>query len=309
MRVAMSLWLLLAGCATGSPRGTDSASDSAHVAKLRWLHGDWLATAADGTASREEWRYHEAGVLVGSARTDKDGATVFREHMQIDASHGRVLYRVWPEGQAPAEFPLVSLDGSRAVFENPAHDFPKRIEYVRRGDQLSARIDGEEAGQPRSAEWAWKHASVESRAVKKSVVVAAAPARVWEALTTTAGAQSFFAPAARIEARVGGAYEIYFMSDAPAGSRGSDGCTILALDAPRSLTFSWNFPPSMPTLRSAHTLVTIVLTPADEGRTKVDLEQTGWRNGPDWTKGFEYFDGAWGKVLGNLQKRFQPATR
>lgn len=52
-------------------------------------------------------------------------------------------------------------------------------------------------------------AGATERAIDKEVVVAAPVAAVWNAWTTSAGIQSFFAPEARVELRVDGPFEIY----------------------------------------------------------------------------------------------------
>lgn len=142
-----------------------------------------------------------------------------------------------------------------------------------------------------------------SRAICKSVEVPASAEEVWQAWTTVPGVRGFFAPEARIECREGGAYELYFMPEAPAGSRGSDGCTILELEAPRRLVFSWNFPPMIPTIRDEHTTVAIEIEPGDEG-CRVAMTQSGWGEGDDWDEGFAYFDRAWELVLRRLRHRF-----
>jgi uncharacterized protein YndB with AHSA1/START domain len=74
----------------------------------------------------------------------------------------------------------------------------------------------------------------------------------------------------------------------------------------RSLAFTWNFPPSLPTVRDANTLITVELKPLDgqPGRTDVILTQRGFRTGLEFAKGYAYFDRAWGIVLERLQKRF-----
>ena len=51
----------------------------------------------------------------------------------------------------------------RAVFENPAHDFPTRIVYEREGEILSARIEGEMEGRPVSMGWRFRSAELNSR--------------------------------------------------------------------------------------------------------------------------------------------------
>jgi hypothetical protein len=40
-------------------------------------------------------------------------------------------------------FQFVSLGDDHFVCENPAHEFPKRIEYKLRGNQLQASISGD----------------------------------------------------------------------------------------------------------------------------------------------------------------------
>ena len=41
------------------------------------------------------------------------------------------------------------------VFENPEHDYPQRILYLRDGDELTARIEGTAGGVEKSSEWTW----------------------------------------------------------------------------------------------------------------------------------------------------------
>ena len=143
------------------------------------------------------------------------------------------------------------------------------------------------------------------RELRKEVIVGAPLSEVWRAWTTDAGAVTFFAPAAHIEAREGGAYELFFMLEAPEGSRGSEGCTVLGLEPERRLVVSWNFPPTLPTIRGEHTRVQVDMEPIDDDHTKVSVVQTGWREGDDWDQGFAYFDRAWALVLARLDHRFE----
>jgi uncharacterized protein YndB with AHSA1/START domain len=143
------------------------------------------------------------------------------------------------------------------------------------------------------------------RELRKEIVVAAPVGEVWRAWTTSEGVVAFFAPEARIEPRVGGAYELYFMTDAPAGSRGSEGCTVLAIEPERRLAVSWNFPPSIPAIRDERTRVEIELEPVPGAGTRVRMLQTEWREGEDWDLGYAYFDRAWGLVMARLERRFE----
>jgi uncharacterized protein YndB with AHSA1/START domain len=142
------------------------------------------------------------------------------------------------------------------------------------------------------------------RTLEKEVVVDAPVADVWQAWTTVSGVKTFFAPEARVELEPGGAYEMYFLLDAPAGSRGSEGCTITEFEPEQKLVCTWNFPTTLPSIRNEHTLVTVTMEPAGPGRTRVAVSQTGWKEGPDWDQGFRYFQRAWMLVLARLEHRF-----
>jgi uncharacterized protein YndB with AHSA1/START domain len=143
-------------------------------------------------------------------------------------------------------------------------------------------------------------------AVHKEKLIPAPPAEVWKAWTTVEGAKTFFAPDANLDASPGGAYELFFNVDAPIGTRGSEGCTVVAAEPNKKLSFTWNFPTSIPSLRgqNAHTQVTVTLAPSGAG-TKVTLDQTGFQDGDDWKKGHAYFERAWGVVLARLERRFK----
>ena len=143
------------------------------------------------------------------------------------------------------------------------------------------------------------------RSIDKEIVVAATPEQVWNAWTTREGITGFFAPDAKIEARVGGPFEIYINPLAEPGMRGADGMRFMALQPPRMLSFDWNAPPSLPQAREQRTFVVVRIEPVGEKETRVTLHHTGWGDGGEWDKAYAYFDRAWGNVLGNLKKRFE----
>ena len=144
------------------------------------------------------------------------------------------------------------------------------------------------------------------RTIRLSVDVNAAIDEVWHAWTTNDGAKSFFAPDSHIETRVDGAYDIYFFPHQPVGSRGAEGMRVLAIDAPEFVAFTWNAPPSIPSIRTQRTVVTIYLETLEEGLTRVHLIHMGWGVGPDWDAAFAYFNAAWRDViLPRLVYRFE----
>ena len=152
-------------------------------------------------------------------------------------------------------------------------------------------------------------ATAGERAIQKQAVVQAPVDAVWQAWTTTEGVKSFFAPDARVEARVDGPFEIYFDPDGKPGLKGADDMRFLALQERKMISFTWNAPPHLPEARGQRTYVTVRMKPAAEGGTLVTLHHGGWGEGGQWDQAYAYFDGAWGRVLENLQKRFVEGPR
>ncbi len=145
------------------------------------------------------------------------------------------------------------------------------------------------------------------RTIVKRAVVPASPAQVWALWTTSTGMASWLVPAAHIELRIGGAYELYFLESGPKGAQGSEGCRVLAYLPERMLTVTWNAPPEHVETRPQRTWVVLELEPLAEG-TRVTLTHLGWPasgladpEGP-WSKTYAYFDEAWGWVLDRLGK-------
>lgn len=137
------------------------------------------------------------------------------------------------------------------------------------------------------------------------VEVPASLSEVWAAWTTEAGVKSFFAPQCTLDFRLGGAYEMYFDLDAPAGLRGGEGCLILAIEPFKMFSFTWNAPPEFPAIRDQRTHVVVRFNEIDAKNTRVSLTQDGWGSSKDWQNDRRYFERAWGEVvLPRLVRRF-----
>jgi hypothetical protein len=79
---------------------------------------------------------------VNLKRSMADGRTAIAEDLRIEQRDDAVYYVARPRGQGETAFRRVESGAGRVVFENPDHDFPKRIMYWRDGDRLHARIEG-----------------------------------------------------------------------------------------------------------------------------------------------------------------------
>jgi uncharacterized protein YndB with AHSA1/START domain len=147
-------------------------------------------------------------------------------------------------------------------------------------------------------------ALAEERAIRKEVVVNAPVAAAWSAWATAEGIQSFFAPEAIVEARPGGAFSIHMNPYAKPGMKGADDMKVLGVQENRMISFTWNAPPHLPEARAQRTVVIVRTQPEGDNRTRVTLTHVGWGDGGEWDKAYQYFDGAWGRVLAQLEKRF-----
>ncbi len=127
----------------------------------------------------------------------------------------------------------------------------------------------------------------------------------WDAWTTEDGIKSFFAPACEIDFRIDGKYDILFFPDNKPGLRGAEGMRIMAIEPHKMFSFTWNQTPDLPLLRPQLTLVNLKFEKISANKTKLIFIQTGWGDGLDWDKAYNYFTHAWGDVvLYRLQHRF-----
>lgn len=123
------------------------------LADVEWLAGAWVGTR--GSSSIEErWSPPLGGAMLGTSRTVKNGSMVAFEYLRVVERDGGLVYVAQPGGAAPTEFALTELVGTRAVFANPRHDFPQRIEYeLSDQGRLSASIGHAKGGRPRRFEF------------------------------------------------------------------------------------------------------------------------------------------------------------
>ncbi len=120
---------------------------AAKAEELAWLAGNWRGERRKASIE-ERWSVPAGGALLGTSRTVSGAKMTAFEYLRIVEAGGRLVYVAQPGGKPPTEFTLVELDESRAVFENPFHDFPQRISYERVDDQLTAEISRIDGGGP-----------------------------------------------------------------------------------------------------------------------------------------------------------------
>ncbi len=129
---------------------------------LSWLAGYWL-DCSRGREASETWSDPRAGLMVGHTVTVRNGRSGFEFARITRLQDGVMAYVAQPAGAAPTPFRLIESGPQRAVFANPANDFPHRILYQRAGDVLTARIEGANDDETRSVEWNFNKAELNAR--------------------------------------------------------------------------------------------------------------------------------------------------
>jgi hypothetical protein len=116
------------------------------IADVSWIAGDWQTASGGRRQSEEHWMRPTGDSMIGMSRTVAGDKTVEFEYLRIEQRADGVYYVAHPKARCPGtDFKLTRASATEAVFENPQHDFPKRIIYRKSADDsLTATIDAGE---------------------------------------------------------------------------------------------------------------------------------------------------------------------
>jgi hypothetical protein len=115
------------------------------LADVSWISGDWQTAPGGRRQIEEHWTVAAGGSMMGVSRTIAGDKTVEFEYLRIEQREDGVYYVAHPKARCPGtDFKLTRASATEAVFENPQHDFPKRIIYRKTVDGLTASIDAGE---------------------------------------------------------------------------------------------------------------------------------------------------------------------
>ena len=130
------------GVATLIQETTPTRGQRATIDRAAWLIGCWEARRATGVV-QEAWLSPFGGVMQNVGRTTRNGQFLEGEMVLLRASGDSLVYEAAPTGQARTRFTSTTISDTLLVFENPAHDFPKKVGYRAGGsDSLHAWIEG-----------------------------------------------------------------------------------------------------------------------------------------------------------------------
>ena len=112
------------------------------IAAAAFVEGRWHSPTQE-----EHWvRVGDVVVGVGFTKTGF-------ELLRIDARAGVLQYVAQPRGGGPVTFSCTGAAADTVVFENPSHDWPKRLAYSRKNDVLTAAVG---VGGPEDLQLKWR---------------------------------------------------------------------------------------------------------------------------------------------------------
>lgn len=133
--------------------------------------------------------------------------------------------------------------------------------------------------------------------LRVEVTVPAPRAQVWKAFATSEGLSSWLAPNSNVELKPGGEWMVHF----PGGSTG--GGNIVSFKPEKEIVISALAPDKFPTVRAERTTARFELEDHGKG-TLVRLTQTGWKDGDEWDRAYEYLTAGNAQLLATLHRRF-----
>lgn len=171
-------------------------------------------------------------------------------------------------------------------------------------DKLKKSFDDQATGPTGAA-----HATDPLGAISVSGTIDLPKADVWRLISSADGWKESMNLDSAIELKPGGKFELYFVADAPAGQRGSEGCKVLSVIPGQLLSFDWNAPPTFKNARERRTWVVFRLDELGPTRTRLRIDHLGFgeqaKENPDhraeWEEVRAYFQKAWPRVVAGVK--------
>jgi Domain of unknown function (DUF6265) len=109
-----------------------------------FLAGNWKV---DNREDYETWTATDATSMDGYASKIRQGQKIITEYLSIKVADGKTIYTALVQGQnngQPVDFILNPEVTGKYSFENPEHDFPKKIQYTSMGSAaVLVEVSGE----------------------------------------------------------------------------------------------------------------------------------------------------------------------
>jgi uncharacterized protein YndB with AHSA1/START domain len=162
---------------------------------------------------------------------------------------------------------------------------------------MTAAVAAQQLLIPRSASAMATSADAADKMLRFEITVPATRAEVWKAFSTSEGLSTWLAPNSNVELKRGGEWMVHF----PGGSTG--GGNIVSFIPEKEIVISALAPDQFPTVRAQRTTARFELEDHGKG-TVVRLTQTGWQDGDEWDRAYEYLTAGNAQLLATLHRRF-----
>jgi hypothetical protein len=138
----LALPLFLLSCQEPTKPNTQKDT-TPKLENLDWLLGSWVRLNDDeGRQTFEIWEKETNQEFRGNGYTMSGEDTIFKEDMRILFKEENVNLEVSGVNQDPTYFKFIGQETNAFACENPANEFPQRIEYIYQNDTIFATIMG-----------------------------------------------------------------------------------------------------------------------------------------------------------------------
>ncbi|HEX2210108.1 MAG TPA: DUF6265 family protein [Longimicrobium sp.] len=143
-RIVLATLALVAAVTPSAAR----AQEADPVSRLAFMAGCWRGDAGVDRTIEETWTAADSDVMLATTRylDDNTGRTRGWEFSRVVADSAGITLFPAPLGREQGRFRMApSSSAGEARFEDPEHDYPKRIIYRRMNDHtLAVQLDGGE---------------------------------------------------------------------------------------------------------------------------------------------------------------------
>lgn len=137
----------------------NNANKNEKIKASQWLLGTWTQQSEQGVL-QETWKAVNDSTFEGTSYFIKEKDTLHNETIVLQQKGDNLFYNATIKGENNDEaipFVLTSSTDKKLVFENPKHDYPKKISYTLfNKDRLVAEISGVQLGKASSEKFEMK---------------------------------------------------------------------------------------------------------------------------------------------------------
>lgn len=135
------------------------ANEKEKIKAANWLLGNWESKSVEGNLT-ETWEKVNDSTFQAQSYFIKEKDTLHFESITLQQKGDKLTYSAAVKGQnndKAVTFKLTTGTEKQMVFENPKHDYPKKIIYTQiTKDSLVANISGIQQGKPSSEQFSMK---------------------------------------------------------------------------------------------------------------------------------------------------------